>query len=38
MEKKAKDNPKAYDRWNGKIGIKVISKPSDKPSKKDGKK
>ena len=29
-----KNTPKDYDRW-GKIGIKVVSKPTDK---KDGKK
>lgn len=31
----SKNTPKDYGRW-GKIGIKVVSKPTDK--KKDGKK
>ena len=29
-----KNNPKDYGKW-GKMGIKVISKPTDKGGKKD---
>lgn len=29
-EADGKLSPKDYDRWNGRIGIKVISTPSDK--------
>ena len=29
-----KSTPKDYDRWGGKVGIKVTSKPSKKKVKK----
>lgn len=31
-----KTTPKDYDRWDGKTGIKVISKPKKKTVKKKG--
>ena len=34
MEKNTQNNPKDYGRW-GKMGVKVISKPTDKGGKKD---
>lgn len=34
--KEPKLTPKDYDRWEGRIGIKVISRPGDKPADKKG--
>lgn len=34
MPKTKKESPKNYDRWNGKVGIKVIKKGGGKNGKK----
>lgn len=36
IEMAKKTTPKDYDRWNGKTGIKVTSKPTKKKTVKKG--